>query len=158
MHRVFSVCFLTFFLFFFSSRPAGGNFGANSNAAQKSPRRNFGASANTGGLLTTSRGYYACFSYFQTCCMFIRTIRTYYARFEYYRTCYCLYILYIYVMHIFDIIVHVVRIIRVTRIMRVIVHAYCAYHTYYCRYSHALYVIYLSFPAACLEQYILLQL
>ena len=49
MHRVFSVCFLTF-LYFFFSRPAGRNFGANSNAAQKSPRRNFGASANAGGF------------------------------------------------------------------------------------------------------------
>ena len=57
MHRVFSVCFLMFFFMFFFSRPAGRNFGANSNAAQKSPRRNFGASANAGGLLTTSRGY-----------------------------------------------------------------------------------------------------
>ena len=55
MHRVFSVCFLLVF-YFFSSRPAGRNFGANSNAAQKSPRRNFGASANAGGLVTTRRG------------------------------------------------------------------------------------------------------
>ena len=56
MHRVFSVCFLIVF-YFFSSRPAGRNFGANSNAAQKSPRRNFGANANAGGLLIAVCGY-----------------------------------------------------------------------------------------------------
>ena len=59
MHRVFSVCFLTVFIFF-SSRPAGRNFGANSNAAQKSPRRNFGASANAGGLVIAVCAYVIC--------------------------------------------------------------------------------------------------
>ena len=54
-----AVCFVNAFLvfFIFSGRPAGRNFGANSNAAQKSPRRNFGASANAGGLLVAVYGY-----------------------------------------------------------------------------------------------------
>ena len=54
------MCFLNVFLLFLDfcfSRPAGRNFGANSNAAQKSPRRNFGANANAGGLLIAVKGY-----------------------------------------------------------------------------------------------------
>ena len=44
----------------FSGRPAGRNFDAKSNAAQKSPRRNFGASANAGGVINCCLGLDSC--------------------------------------------------------------------------------------------------